>query len=70
MPRNYKHKPKLYTDSSIEKAVSEVLKDDEAVYKTAAKYNMSTSMLRKRVLEKKGELQRKSQVNLQYNRQY
>ena len=48
----YKPKPKLYTESSIN-TVIEVC-NGKPVYKTAKKYHMSTSMLRKRVMENNG----------------
>lgn len=60
MVRNYKPKKKLYTETSIAAAIEEV-KHGGTVYKTAKKYHMSISMLRKRVLEEKGEFTRKKQ---------
>ena len=57
MGRTYKPKPKLYTESSINAAI-EVF-NGKPVYKTAKKYNISTSMLRKRVMESDGLFTRK-----------
>ena len=50
MGSTYKPKPKLYTGSSINGIIEEV-RNGKLVYKTAKKYHMSTSMLRKRVME-------------------
>ena len=55
MRRTYKPKPKLYTESSINAAIEEVC-NGKPVYKTAKNYNMSTSMLRKRVMKVTGFL--------------
>ena len=61
MERIYKPKPKLYTESSIN-TVIEVC-NGKPVYKTAKKYHMSTSMLRKRVMENNGPFSRKKKAN-------
>ena len=53
MGRTYKPKPKLYTESSISAAIDEVC-NCKPVYKRAKKYHMSTSMLRKWVMESNG----------------
>ena len=58
MGRTYKPKVKLYTEASINAAINEVININRTVYKTAKKYHMSISMLR-RVLEKQGLITRK-----------
>ena len=63
MGRTYKPKLKLYTESSINTTIEE-LRNGKPVYKTAKKYRMSTSMLRKRVMESNGLFTRKKQVLL------
>lgn len=60
MGRTYKPKPKLYTEASINAAIEEV-KHGSTVYKTAKKYHMSISMLRKRVMASKGQITMKKQ---------
>ena len=61
MGRSYKPKVKLYTEATINTAISEV-EGGATVYKTAKKYHMSISMLRRRVMESKGLFSRKKQV--------
>ena len=63
MGRTYKPKLKLYTELSINTTIEE-LRNGKPVYKTAKKYHMSTSMLRKRVMETNGLFTRKKQVLL------
>ena len=63
MGRTYKPKLKLYTESSINTTIEELC-NGKPVYKTAKKYHMSTSMLRKRVMESNGLFTRKKQVLL------
>ena len=63
MGRTYKPKLKLYTESSINTTIEE-LRNGKPVYKTSKKYHMSTSMLRKRVMESNGLFTRKKQVLL------
>ena len=62
MGRTYRPKPKLYTESSINAAIEKV-RNGKPVYKTAKKYHMSTSMLRKRAKESNGLFTRKKEVN-------
>ena len=63
MGSTYKPKPKLYTESSIN-ATIEGVRNGKLVYKTAKKYHMPTSMLRKRVVECNELFTREKQVDI------
>ena len=66
MGRTYKPKSKLYTESWTKAAIEEV-HNGKPVYKTAKKYDTSTSMLRKQVMENNGLFTRKKQVHFRYH---
>ena len=68
--RNYKKKVKVYTAKSIEAAINEVVHGGKSVKSVAKKYHMSTSMLRKRVMEHRGDFERKKQVRITYLLRY
>ena len=59
--RNYKKKVKLYSEATIEIAMSEV-KAGASVKRPAIKYHMSRHMLKMRLKEDAGEFSRKRQV--------
>ena len=66
MGRTYKPKSKLYTESWTKAAIEEV-HNGKPVYKTAKKYDTSTSMLRKQDMESNGLFPRKKQANFRYH---
>ena len=64
MRRNYKPKVKLYTELLIESVIDEVRKE-ATMSATAKKYQMSTSLLRWRIMESKGLMTRRKKVAFQ-----
>ena len=64
MRRNYKSKVKLYTELLIESVIDEVRKE-ATMSATAKKYQMSTSLLRWRIMESKGLMTRRKKVAFQ-----
>ena len=66
MGRTYKPKEKMKTNLTIETAIEEVTRGAK-VQPTAAKYHISVSTLRRRVMESKGLMTRGTQVIFHLN---
>ena len=62
MPRNYEPVIKPYTEATIAMAVAEV-EEGAKIKRTAEKYHMSTTLLRKRLMQHRGDITLKKQVS-------